>query len=271
MNSFSAQSIILWKREYGDHDFLVSLLARGHGRITALAKNAKKSVKRFGGVLELFTLVEAVLKPSKNQGLYNLSEVSLDSSFESIRTDYAKTSYAGFWSEILGRWIEENHPQDDIFLLFNYVLENLDNGLIPVETLDIVFQIKLLQLSGLSPDFSACSRCGKHPENLFDRKIVFDIKDGRIICSSCFSKYLAKPEKTVHVSRGTVNELRWIQKNDCSTALRIRLKSASVNESRAILEKFLPFHLGKELRSLRLLNRIRHEKIPDTFFDELSG
>jgi DNA repair protein RecO (recombination protein O) len=268
MHSFSAQGIILWKKEYGEHDLLVSFLTKGYGKITAIAKNAKKSVKRFGGVLELFTMVEAVFKPSKNNGLSSLVEVSLDSPFDRIRTDHVRAAYAGYWSEIISGWLEEEHPQDDIFFLLRDILENLDAGVIPLETLDTVFLIKLLQLSGFSPDFSVCSECGKITDDLFDRRFIFDIKNGRITCQKCVSEWMKKTERKayftatdIYVSTGTINELRWIQNNDRQAGFRIRLKSSSVKESRAVFGRFLPFHLGKELKSLRLLDRIRHEKI----------
>lgn len=257
MNSFSAKSIILWKKEYGENDFIIFLFAEGYGRISAIAKNAKKSIKRFGGVLELFTLVDAELKPSRSQGLYILSEVSLDSPYEKIRSDFFKTAHASYWAEILSGWIEEAHPQDEIFKLLRTALENLDKGKVPAETLGIIFQVKLLQLSGLSPDFSSCPGCRRQIENINDKRLLFDIKDGRIVCSSCSVKGSAGGK--IKISKGTINELRWIQNNTCSMAMRLRLNHGSIGESRAVLEKFLPFHMGKEINSLSFLNRLRHE------------
>ncbi|WP_027360304.1 DNA repair protein RecO [Desulforegula conservatrix] len=257
MNSFSAQSIILWKKEYGENDLIIFLLAEGYGRITAIAKNAKKSVKRFGGVLELFTLIDAELKTTRNQAFYILSEVSLESPYERIRTDFLKTAHASYWAEILNGWIEEGHPQDEIFQLFRTSLENLDEDRVPAETLGIIFQIKLLQLSGLSPDFSSCLGCGLEIDRIHDKRLLFDIKDGRTICGSCSSK--SHDGKKLRISKGTLNELRWIQKNTCSMAMRLRLNQVSISESRAILERFLPFHMGKDINSLRFLNILRHE------------
>jgi len=257
MNSFSAQSIILWKKEYGENDLIIFLIAEGRGRITAIAKNAKKSVKRFGGVLELFTLIDAELKPSRNHGFYILSEVSLESPYENIRSDFLKTAHASYWAEILNGWIEEDHPQDEVFQLFRTSLENLDRDRVPAETLGIIFQIKLLQLSGLSPDFSSCPGCSRQVEIINDKKLLFDIKDGRIICSTCSVN--GHDGKKVGIAKGTINELRWIQKSTCSMAMRLRLNQGSITESRAVLERFLPFHMGKEINSLRFLNRLRHE------------
>lgn len=255
MTPFSARSIVLWKKEYGENDILISFFSEGYGKITAIAKNAKKSVKRFGGVLELFSLIEAVFRPSKNGGLFVLSEASLEKPFEGIRTDFEKTAHAGYWSEVLSCSMEEGHGQDDIFHLFLEVLENMAEGRLPAETLGIIFQIKLLQLSGLSPDFSSCSGCGEPVDSVKCRSFFFDVRGGRLICKECFKGPAAG--NNFKISRGTINELRWIQNNTCSMSLRLRLNNGSLIESRKLLERFLPFHIGKEIKSLRLLDRLR--------------
>lgn len=260
MNSFSARGIILHKRDYGDHDQIVSILSEKYGRLTAIAKNAKKSVKRFGGVLELYTIIEAELKSSKSKGLFILSEVSLESAFEGIRTDYLKTAHAGYWAEIINGWTEEEHPQEDVYTLFRSMLEKLENGLFSAEAMGIFFQVTLLKLSGLSPDFSSCLYCNNKIDEISDLRINFDVRDGRIICHSCSS--IASDQKRptrLKISRGTINELIWIQKNSGSMAMRVKLSKGSINESRFLLEKFLQFHMGKDMNSLKLLNSLRKE------------
>lgn len=87
------------------------------------------------------------------------------------------------------------------------------------------------------------------------RSFFFDVRGGRLICKECFSG--ATGVINVRISMGTINELRWIQNNTCSMSLRLRLNNGSLIESRNLLEKFLPFHIGKEIKSLRLLGRLR--------------
>ncbi len=253
--SFSVQGLILWKKEHGDHDCIVSLLTKERGILNAFAKNAKKSVRRFGGVLELYTLIDAVLSPSRNHGLYNMTEASIEAPYDKIRTDINRMAYASYWSETVSLWLEEGHPEKGIFFLLCDVLDYLNAGRIPAETLGIIFQIKMLQLSGLSPDFKACCGCGKPCSAFESRSFFFDIKDGRLRCPECVSNY--GTGKNIRISRGTLSELKWIQKNSCKTATRIRLNYKSVSESRGILEKFLPFHMGREIKSLKFLYRIR--------------
>ncbi|HEY5376881.1 MAG TPA: recombination protein O N-terminal domain-containing protein, partial [Polyangiaceae bacterium] len=47
-----ALALLLRRVEYGESDLVVTLLTDSIGRVSALARGARKSVKRFGGVIE---------------------------------------------------------------------------------------------------------------------------------------------------------------------------------------------------------------------------
>jgi len=60
MSGFSSPSIILRRAVYADYDLILDMLTLERGRITAIAKNARKSRKRFAGILEPFCCLDAV-------------------------------------------------------------------------------------------------------------------------------------------------------------------------------------------------------------------
>ena len=47
IQDFSTNAILLKKIEFGDHDFIISFLTKSHGKISVIAKNAKKSIRTF--------------------------------------------------------------------------------------------------------------------------------------------------------------------------------------------------------------------------------
>ena len=83
-------------------------------------------------------------------------------------------------------------------------------------------------------------------------KMVFDLQKGRVACESCVpgSGY-------IHLSKGTVKQLQWIGDGDLKRAIRIRFAMQAIKESLRFLEAFVPYHIGKELKSLRFLRQIR--------------
>ena len=54
------EAYVLTTREIGETDLIVSLLAERRGKVRGVARGARKSRKRFGGLLEPMTRVRAV-------------------------------------------------------------------------------------------------------------------------------------------------------------------------------------------------------------------
>ena len=59
-------AIVLRTVDYGEADRVVTLFTRDAGKLSALARGARKSVKRFGAALGLFGVGEAVLVDKPN-------------------------------------------------------------------------------------------------------------------------------------------------------------------------------------------------------------
>ena len=98
----------------GDNDLILTLLSIDQGKISVVAKSAKKSMKRFTGVLDLYAEIDIVCGSGRGRGLPILSEASLKQPFSQIRTDIRKTAYAGYWAELINDCIQEEKDQEHI-------------------------------------------------------------------------------------------------------------------------------------------------------------
>ncbi|MCY4379481.1 MAG: DNA repair protein RecO, partial [Candidatus Dadabacteria bacterium] len=79
----TCEALILRKSSYGEADLLVTLFSRELGKFRALAKNAKKSQKRFGGRLDFFNRL--TIEVTLNKGRFNLvGDVTLKESYREI-------------------------------------------------------------------------------------------------------------------------------------------------------------------------------------------
>jgi DNA repair protein RecO (recombination protein O) len=253
MSGYTTPALLLRRIHYGDHDLIINLFTLDRGKVTVIAKAAKKSVKRFGGILELFSVLETVINPGRGKGLPVLQEAALVQPFANIRSDVVKTAYASYWAELVNTWMEEYERQDLIFELLAYVFEALDKGEARTRALSIVFQIRFMALSGLAPNLSRCSRCGLAVEKVRVPEINFSLKNGGIVCGDCG----AFASHRVPLSLGTVKQLAWIQQRGLEQVSRLRFSEISLSESLALCEAFVPYHLGKEPKSLKFLRQIR--------------
>jgi DNA repair protein RecO (recombination protein O) len=252
MSVFSTPAILLRRLDYGDFDLILTFLSLERGKISLIAKSAKKSTKRFAGILELFSLIEAVASTGKGRGLPVLQEATLISPFSTIRNDIKKTAYASYWCELLNYWVEENQKQAPLFYLLKQALSQLEGGSAAAE-ISLFFQMRLLNLTGHSPSLRQCGRCRKNLEMIRSNQVVFDIAKGAILCDECTSGAGGR----IRLSKGTIKQLLWVESGDLKKASRIRFGGQAIKESLRFLEAFVPYIMGMQPQSLKFLKQIR--------------
>ncbi len=253
MSVFSTPAILLRRTSYGDYDLIITFLTLEKGKLTVIAKNAKKSRKRFSGVLELFSLLHLVCRASRGRGMPVLQEATIEDPFSDIRGNIMKTAYASYWAELITFWLEEEKTQARIYHLLRYCLAALDEGVIDAGVLSVIFQIRFLTIAGLSPDFSQCSKCRVDTDLIAGSRLAFELAKGGILCQRCASKSASR----LNISKGMVKQLLWIQNNDLKTVRRLKFNRPDLKDGLVLLEAFVMYHLGREPKSLKFLNSIR--------------
>ena len=253
MTSFSTPGIMLRRIDYGDYDLIITLMTREHGKISIIAKNAKKSVKRFSGILELFSVLQVVGKKGRGK-LPFLQEATLSLPFYSIRENIKKTAYASYFAEIINTWVEDKSPQKQLYDLLQHVLDALDRDVMPEEELSILFQMRFLMQAGLSPNLTGCCLCQTLIDDQPDQRTIVNLEKGGILCQKCSSHVMTGKQ----LSKGTLKQLLWLGKGTLKQAGRIRFSPHATREGLSFLESFVSFQLGKELKSLKFLRGIRN-------------
>ena len=253
MPVFSTPAILLRRLDYGDFDLILTFLSLERGKISLIAKSAKKSTKRFAGILELFSLMEVVAGTGKGRGLAVLQEAALKSPFSTIRNDIRKTAYASYWCELLYKWVEENQKQASLYYLLKHVLSQLDGGAPAAAEISIFFQMRLLNISGHGPSLRQCGRCRKNLETIECNPVVFDIAKGAILCDGCASGAGGR----IRLSKGTIKQLLWVESGDLKKASRVRFGAQAIKEGLEFLEAFVPYIMGMQPQSLKFLRQIR--------------
>lgn len=253
--NLSTPAILLHRVDYGDYDLIITFFTRASGKITVMAKSAKKSVKRFGGMLQPFSLLNIVCMAGRGKQMPMLQEVSLDMPLPHIGSDIVKTAFASYWVEILKEWSEEGKQQIHLYQLLRHALIELDRGEISVPILSQSYQMKFLSMAGLAPNLEGCNDCRRTVEQIKEQRIAFDIKTGRLTCGQCRHDTAQR----MYLTKGTIRHLQWMDQVPLSQVSRIRCLPQVETEGQLFLEVFLPFHLGKKPKSLTFLEKIRRQ------------
>jgi len=253
MPPVSTPAIMLRRIAYGDFDLIITFFSLNIGKITLMAKNAINSKKRFAGILEPFSVLQIVYSTPKGKGLSVLQEASLIQPFTFIRQNITKTAYASYMAELLHDWTEEGHSHEALFDLFFYILRELDKPDSTGAELSILFQMRFMAISGFQPGLSACIACRKPVDQMDQQVFAMDLKKGGLLCDPCRSG----TGFFFSLSKGTLKQLLWMAGGDLKKAARIRLTSLALEEGTRFLEAFVPFHLGREPKSLKFLQQLR--------------
>ncbi|MBU2488941.1 MAG: DNA repair protein RecO [Proteobacteria bacterium] len=248
MGGASEPAFVLRLVPYGESDLVVTLLSREQGVFPAMAKAARKSQKRFGGALELFSRVNAVAGRGRNAGMRLLQESTAVRSHEGIRRDVVKTAMASSWAEVTCLRVEDGQG-GELFDLFDFALAALDEEQAGSLNAHLFFLVRFLAAMGFLPRFTSCVACGRPLDD--EGVLRFFPARGGVACDSC------GVAGGMALHPGTAKQLAWAARGDLATARRVRFSGEAAQEGQRLLERFLAFHLEVEPKSLQFLRDIQ--------------
>ena len=162
MNARTCEGLVLRVLPFGEADKLVTWYGAQTGRITAIAKSAQKSKKRFVNKLEPFSRLRFFCRPPRrsSSGLYFLEEAELLSAHLRIRQEYPRFLAATCLAELCLRFTRDLDPDPRLYTLLLWAVDAISSRDRPFRYL-LFFHLKLLQLAGYKPDLIHCRRCRK--------------------------------------------------------------------------------------------------------------
>lgn len=246
-------AIILATKDYGEADRLVMFLTPAEGRITALAKHARKSKRRFMNCLEPLSLVHLVYTEKPNQDLARLESGELVEAFPELRQNLVTLAVAACLIETAGELVGTIDKVSELFEALQTSLRQLAAGL-PTRSLLCSYLIRLFSLGGVGPRWRACQVCGKKNDGL----VWFSLKRGGIICQSCLGQ--SRGERLYPLHLGSRKLIVAAQRLSLENLPRLRYPELAQKETLAILQAFVRFILGKELKSMNFINKIQFFK-----------
>ncbi len=148
MALYNVEAINIRSNNAGEADKIITLFAKGQGKIRAIAKGARRPTSKFGGRLEIFSYNHLQLAAARNLDI--ISQCETIESFYKLREDKEKLN-AGFYIVKLIDIITEDRQRNDE--LFELLLEALYALLLPVDTNVLLraFEVKLSKIEGFLP------------------------------------------------------------------------------------------------------------------------
>src|SRR2546430_9370359 len=202
LRAHCVDALVLRAIPYGEADAVVHLLVRGRGRLSSFACGSRISRKRFGGALEPFKRVEALVAEREGQELWALREARVVEGHARLREDLHRIAHAGYAAELIHDLTRAGQPADGLFVLLDEFLSRLESGAATSARLRAL-ELLSLESAGFAPELVACARCGS---GVPVGRAGFDPDAGGVLCAGCTGR--ATSLALSHGARAALLQLR---------------------------------------------------------------
>jgi DNA repair protein RecO (recombination protein O) len=247
MSIHKTEAIVLNRRDFRETSLVADFYTRDFGKLSGLLKGIRTEPEKFASTLQPFSHNEIIFYQKRNSSLHLVTQCDLRDNFDSIRQNITKTGIGSLMMELLGAVMATEDKNEEVFDLSQACLGELKTTYNP-EKVMVIFKIKMLALSGFKPHFDSCVCCADRIQG----QAKFSLAQGGLLCPSCHHKDLAGRA----IFRGTIASILHIEKNDFKTNLNLGLNPQIKKELDQILNAFLNFHLERELKSQKVLNKL---------------
>ncbi|ADW18752.1 DNA repair protein RecO [Desulfobulbus propionicus DSM 2032] len=249
-NSRNTCGFVLKIAEHGESDKLVTLYSRDVGRMTGIAKGARKSKQRFVNKLELFSSLKVLYRPPRvHGGLHVLDDAELLNARLPLRLEYRRYAVAIHLSELFLRFTRENDPDAHLYELLRWTLDLLSVDKAPLKIM-VFSYLHLLAASGYRPELDRCGSC-RHPITP-GRTYTLIAASGSLLCDAC-----QPPQRHVQhrLSVQTLHILTRAQTMNLERLGRLQLPRHAVIEAMNALHHYTLHLLQQDIHSWRI-NRL---------------
>jgi len=254
----TTRAFVLRSRNYGESDRILVLLSEDLGKISAIAKGARRSTKRFaGGALEPFQELNVRLDRKPQFSLAFLHESRVLGSNQALVADLDAFAWASYLTELTEVMTADRDPCRDLYVLYRDVLGRLGREV--AEPLAHHFILGLLERSGWAPDFGTCGVCS---EPVTDRsRPILDSRGSGVVCArhEAEAAGLDPDDETFRPSRRVIDPALMAYVRDATVDVPGAPEPAVGRLATALLERLVDLHLGKPLRSRAFLKTIAKE------------
>jgi DNA repair protein RecO (recombination protein O) len=229
INSDWDECFLLHHRPHGETSLIVDVFTKKNGKMSILAKGAKKPTSKFFGYLTPFTKLKITY--TGRSELKTLTNIDRD--FSESTNSLSKTSYSLLYiNELLIRLLPKDAVHEDLFLLYESFLLKIHSG----ENIELTlrsFELDMLEMLGYGLDF----------ENEIDKNQSIDVN----------KNYSFIPERGFRESKNSNFSGRDI------INIRMRnLAEVSKKHLKHITQESIHFCLdGKNLSSREIFKRIK--------------
>jgi len=187
MGPLRLEAVVIRSLRYGEADRILHIYSRERGRLSGIAKGARKLHSRLGGRLEPYQLLALDLHEGRSE-LLTVTGAEIIRSNAGLRRSAVALEVAARCTDALGRLFATEEPHPEVFNLLCNLLFLLNER--PQRAgwpLSVAFHLKLLVAAGILPRVGVCVGCGRAEAPFFSAAA------GGTLCRRCLPAAGGRP------------------------------------------------------------------------------
>ena len=178
--------IVLRVIPFSETSCIVTMFTRDFGKVTTMAKGARRPKSPFEAALDVLALCRIVFLNKNSDAMGLLTEAKLERRFRSATRSLDRL-YAGYYIvELLNSMTDDGDPHPDLFELSTQVIRQIDSSEISDEEVGLAllnYELKMLSILGHLPMLTKCVSCGREKTTI--ARVSFGLNAGGILCGAC--------------------------------------------------------------------------------------
>jgi len=234
------QAIVLRVTDYKDHDALLTVLTREHGKLTVKARGLRRKNSPLIAPCQLLAYGEFTL--FEYRGMYTVNEAHSLELFQNLRRDLTKLSLGTYFAQVAEVISQEDLPNPELQALLLNSLYALSALNLPEDQVKAAFELRAACLSGYTPDLFGCHICGnQNPER-------FDLSAGQLECRNCRSR--ESNGLRMPVTASVLESMRYICLCDPKKLFSFRVSGETLQQLASLTEAYLTTQLERGFSTL---------------------
>jgi DNA repair protein RecO (recombination protein O) len=236
--------VIIKSNDYGESHKIVTIFSKKLGKISALARGAKKTKSRMAAVTQPFILGQFYVYV--NSGLSTIQQGEVIDSFRAVREDIIKTAFSAYIVELTDKLTESRSPDGFIFVelldTMRWIEENEDAA-VPI----MMYELKMFKKGGFAPTVHGCTNCGSKEELAY-----FSIREAGLLCKQCSSL----DQHAFAISPAIAKLLLIFSTVELRRVGTISVKQENIKLLRKIIDAYYEQYGGYFLKSRKVINQL---------------
>ena len=239
------KGVIIKVQDYKENDKLLWMYTEELGKVTCIAKGAKRSKSQLLSVTLPLCVGEYLLFKGKN--LYNLQEGKIINSFQGLLNNLEKLTYSSYLCELIDICVENDEVNSALFKEFMICLYLLSTDALDYDLLVRAFELRLLEATGYNLELDRCCIC-KKKISVAD---YISLSHYGGVCDECNKEY------GFFISKPAYNALRFLKNTSMDKVYRLNVNDEIKKQMERVITNIIANNYSKRPKSLEMLSYIK--------------